>query len=189
MLPPGAPVVMAVPSNFTVIAEFAAKLLPVTVTDVPAGPLVGFSDIDWDVTVIVACGAFAVALDESVTVRPSTYEPDTSGVNVGAGAVAFDSVALEPVGTVRVYAYVDGDFPPVVVVLRVIRFPVVLLDCSLLDAVPILDCDVTVIVACGAFAVALDESVTVRPSTYEPDTSGVNVGAGAVAFDSVALEP
>ena len=28
-----------------VIAEFATKLLPVTVTDVPAGPLVGFSDI------------------------------------------------------------------------------------------------------------------------------------------------
>ena len=28
-----------------VIAEFATKLLPVTVTDVPVGPLVGFSDI------------------------------------------------------------------------------------------------------------------------------------------------
>jgi len=28
-----------------VIPELAAKLLPVTVTDVPAGPLVGFSDM------------------------------------------------------------------------------------------------------------------------------------------------
>src|SRR3989454_384153 len=177
MLPPDAPVVMAVPSNFTVIAEFAAKLLPVTVTDVPAGPLVGFSDIDWGVTVIVACGAFAVALDESVTVRPSRYEPDTSGVNVGAGAVAFDSVALEPVGTVRVHAYVYGECPPAGVAPRVIRFPAVPLDGALIDTERGGGGDVTVIVACGAFAVALDESVTVRPSRYEPDTSGVNVGA------------
>src|SRR5438552_16933449 len=34
-----------------VIAEFATKLLPVTVTDVPVGPLVGFSDIAGVVTV------------------------------------------------------------------------------------------------------------------------------------------
>src|SRR5207245_321339 len=86
-----------------------------------------------DLTVIVACGAFAVALDESVTVRPSRYEPDTSGVNVGAGAVAFDSVALEPVGTVRVHAYVYGECPPAVVAPRVIRFPVVPLDGALID--------------------------------------------------------
>src|SRR5207245_1257876 len=122
MLPPDAPVVMAVPSNFTVIAELAAKLLPVTVTDVPAGPLVGFSDIDWGVTVIVACGAFAVALDESVTVRPSRYEPDTSGVNVGAGAVAFDSVALEPVGTVKIGRASCRERVKIVVVVGVFKF-------------------------------------------------------------------
>jgi len=34
-----------VPSNLIVTPELAAKLLPVTVTDVPVGPLVGFSDI------------------------------------------------------------------------------------------------------------------------------------------------
>src|SRR5207245_32626 len=162
MLPPDAPVVMAVPSNFTVIAEFAAKLLPVTVTDVPAGPLVGFSDIDWGVTVIVACGAFAVALDESVTVRPSRYEPDTSCVNVGDGAVAFDSVALEPVGTVRVHAYLSGDCSDVVFAARLISVTVVDVDAGLLVGVSGRGCGVTVIVACGAFAVALDESVTVR---------------------------
>ena len=37
-------VVIAEPSYDMVTAEFAAKLLPVTVTDVPVGPLVGFSD-------------------------------------------------------------------------------------------------------------------------------------------------
>src|SRR5207245_6749602 len=79
--------------------------------------------------------------------------------------------------------------PPAVVAPRVIRFSVVTIDGDLIDNHGCSSDDLTVIVACGAFAVALDESVTVRPSRYEPDTSGVNVGAGAVAFDSVALEP
>ena len=59
-------VVRFVPSNFTVIAELAAKLLPVTVTDVPAGPLVGFS-------VIVATGVV-------VTVNVAEAEFDDASV-------------------------------------------------------------------------------------------------------------
>ena len=47
MLPPDVLVVgIAAPSYVTVIPEFAAKLLPATVTDVPVGPLDGFSVID-----------------------------------------------------------------------------------------------------------------------------------------------
>ena len=37
-------VAIPVPSYVIVIPEFAAKFLPVTVTVVPVGPLVGFSD-------------------------------------------------------------------------------------------------------------------------------------------------
>ena len=39
-------VVCAVPSNFIVIVLLAAKPVPVTVTVVPTGPLVGLIDID-----------------------------------------------------------------------------------------------------------------------------------------------
>ena len=37
------------------MAEFAAKFLPVTVTVVPAGPLDGFSDMDGPVVPTVNC--------------------------------------------------------------------------------------------------------------------------------------
>ena len=50
-----------VPSNFTVIPEFATKLLPVTITDVPVGPLVGFSDTDGVVTINCAEPEFNAA--------------------------------------------------------------------------------------------------------------------------------
>ena len=55
-----------VPSNFIVIVELAAKLLPVTATDVPVGPLVGFS-------VIVATGVV-------VTVNVAEAEFDDASV-------------------------------------------------------------------------------------------------------------
>ena len=42
---PDVAVVMALLSYDIVMPEFAAKLLPVTVTVVPTGPLFGFSDI------------------------------------------------------------------------------------------------------------------------------------------------
>src|SRR5437667_7702745 len=71
MLPPDVPVVViAVPSNFTVIAEFAAKLLPVTVTDVPVGPLVGFS-------VIVATGVVV-----TVNVAEAKLDPELLALTV-----------------------------------------------------------------------------------------------------------
>jgi len=47
-------VVTAVPAKVTVTAELGVKLEPVTVTEVPDGPLVGLKEIDEVVTVKVA---------------------------------------------------------------------------------------------------------------------------------------
>src|SRR5438552_17695308 len=93
MLPPDAPVVMAVPSNFTVIAEFAAKLLPVTVTDVPVGPLVGFSDIVATGVVVTVNCAEAEFDDAFVALIVWGAAVDV-GVVVVADVIAVDVVVI-----------------------------------------------------------------------------------------------
>jgi len=89
-----------VPSNFTVIAELAAKLLPVTVTDVPVGPLDGFS-------VIVATGVV-------VTVNVAEAEFDDASVALIVWGAAVDA------GTVIV-----AEKLPVEVVVTVAGFVVI----------------------------------------------------------------
>src|SRR2546425_10526277 len=68
-------VVMAEPSYFIVMAEFVAKLPPEMFTVVPLGPLVGFNDIDWPVTVNCA-EAELVDASVALTVRTPTIEDD-----------------------------------------------------------------------------------------------------------------
>ena len=54
----------------------------------------------------------AVTPRESVTVTPTLYWPDRSGVKVGAAAVVLESAAALPAGAISVQAYVSGLTPP-----------------------------------------------------------------------------
>jgi len=66
-------VVIPAPSYDIVIPEFAAKFLPVTVTVVPVGPLVGFSDI---VTILYTAVSWVLVLID--TVLGLTVDPVSS---------------------------------------------------------------------------------------------------------------
>jgi len=58
-------VVIPAPSYVIVIPEFAAKLLPETVTVVPVVPLVGFSDIDGVIVPVVTVNCAEAEFDDA----------------------------------------------------------------------------------------------------------------------------
>src|SRR3989442_9509986 len=92
LLPDVLVVGIAVPSYVTVIPEFAAKLLPVTVTDVPVGPLDGFSVTD-------AAGGRAVTVNcTEAELDAASLEITVCAPTVGEGSV--NDAVKPPLGLV-----------------------------------------------------------------------------------------